>query len=233
MKKRYALVADESGNEGDAVQALAGLSGPFDSLVQLERDLRAVLKRHGLKELKWSQVRTRRPRLAAAREFLSLASSRAWQGELALDLLVVEARSASKAWLRLGRAQRFSGLYRALLRRALKRWKGRLMMLPDQRSGVRWKSITRGMGVHSLREASSANLALVQLADLLAGMARGSRLEPGSGEPGRRARHFRAGLMAEFAAWAPSVGIDSRGRLVSKGRKAQFRIWEIRKRERG
>lgn len=67
--ERYALLADESGNAKEELRVLAGLSGSQRHLAALERSLRGALRRHGVAEIKWSALRTRPKRLAAAREF--------------------------------------------------------------------------------------------------------------------------------------------------------------------
>jgi hypothetical protein len=79
-------------------------------------------------------------------------------------------------------AQRLRPLYARLWRGAAKAWPpGRWGVFPDQRTGMRWHEQgpalaaawgRGGGGLRALKEASSRRSACVQLADLLAGLAR-------------------------------------------------------------
>ncbi len=199
------IAADESGNAEDDLRVLAGLSGRVKDLLALERELRDVLRRHRLTEVKWSSSRTRTPRLEAAREFLELAGKALQGRRLGLDLLILEKGAASKAWERLQREDRWMALYLGLVKRARGRWKGkgpgRMALYPDQRSGMPWGQLKARAGLRTVREASSQRLALIQLADLVAGLARFSRQATAgpSGKPVLRAHLNRSDLARDFA----------------------------------
>ncbi len=212
MRERFALVADESGNAKEPLRVLAGLSGPSRTLARLERALRAVLRRHRLKEVKWATLRTRRPRLAAAREFLALALDEAAKGGLGADLLVFEAGKASKNWDELDDRERWLSLYRQLIMRARKRRPGAHWTLyPDQRTGMPWRRLGRVV------ESSSQRLALVQLADLLAGLTRFSR--ENSSLSAARARGNRQQLLDDFMSTLQNMGLRRRKAVL---------FWQVR-----
>lgn len=178
---------------------LAGLSGPLKGLLSLERDLRQVLVRHHLNEVKWSALRTRPRRLLAAAEFLQIAEQALGQGQLAVDLLIWErGRAKSKHT----KEERWLALYLSLVKRVRGRWKGatlnQLALYPDQRTGMRWSRLKRRSGVKTVREASSHKLALIQLADLMAGLSRFIRQPEEPSPKGARARHNRWELAVEF-----------------------------------
>ena len=241
--ERRAIVADESGNASDPLRVLAGLSGSSQELLALERSLRASLKRHGVAELKWSSLRTKASKLRVAREFLALALDAAAQGRLWIDLLVFDAKYASSAWESLDERGRWLSFYLELIRRARSRnRRGRWSLYPDERTGMPWARLKRQAGLKKVNEASSADLALVQLADLLAGLIRFSR-EPstnsGQGAPrragmGERARAQRRQLLDDFFQHVERLGLgprqDALGRLKSKrsSKAAAVQIWELK-----
>jgi hypothetical protein len=215
--ERYALLADESGNMDEPVCVLAGLSGPLRSLLFLERDLRRVLERHGISEVKWSALRTRPRRLLAAAEFLEIAGRALSQGKLAVDLLVWEqVRSKQKH----SKEERWLALYLSLVKRVRSRWKGatlkQLALYPDQRTGMPWSRLKRKSGVKTVREASSHELALIQLADLLAGLSRFLRQPAEPSSSGARARRNRWNLAVEFEA-------------LCRKHKRNVGLWEVSK----
>jgi hypothetical protein len=209
--ERYALVADESGNAREPLRILAGLSGPSRRLAALERSLRSVLRRHGLREVKWAGLRTKKNRLQAAREFLALALSEAAAGHLGLDLLVFEEGFASRSWEGLDDLERWLALYRLLISKAKKRRpKAAWTLYPDQRTGMPWRRLGRVV------ESSSGRLALVQLADLLAGLSRFSRGAQGAAH---RARANRRELLEDFLGMVEAMGLR-RSRAVV--------FWQVR-----
>jgi hypothetical protein len=224
--ERYALLADESGNADEPLRVLAGLSGPLKGLLALERELRGVLWRHGLAELKWAALRTRPRRLGAAAEFLDLAESYLKQRCLALDLLVWEQSEASLAWEGLSKEERWLQLYLALVKRVRSRWKGatlkQLALYPDQRTGMRWSRLKRQSGLKAVRESSSKKLALIQLADLLAGMGRFLRQEDGHGP-----KH--AGLRALKNRWLLAEAFEA----ICRKQRRQVGLWKVTKIEGG
>jgi hypothetical protein len=224
--KRYALLADESGNADEPLRVLAGLSGPLKGLLALERELRGVLWRHGLVEVKWAALRTRPKRLHAAAEFLDLAGSYLKQRRLALDLLVWEKPGASPAWEALSKEERWFQLYLALVKRVRSRWKGatlkQLALYPDQRTGMRWGRLRRQSGVKAVRESSSKKLALIQLADLLAGLGRFLRQEEAHGP-----KH--AGLKALKNRWLLAEAFEE----LCRQQRRQVGLWKVSKIEGG
>lgn len=213
MRERYALVADESGNASEPLRVLAGLSGPSRSLARLERGLRRVLRRHGLAEVKWAGLRTRKARLNAAREFLALALDEAARGKLGVDLLIFEEGIASRNWDELDERDRWLSLYRQLMIRARKRKpSAHWTLYPDQRTGMPWNRLGRVV------ESSSRRLALVQLADLLAGLARFSRESPALGGAAR-ARENRQELLDGFLGTVQRMGLKRNKAVI---------FWQVR-----
>jgi hypothetical protein len=226
----YILVTDESGNDSEPLQVLAGVSGRRRDLAELEIELKALLRRHGVRELKWSGVRKRKERHAAALGFLKLACERAAEGKLWVDLAVLGG-DLSLPWRRLSGRERWMALYQGLILRARRRAprRGSWSLLPDQRTGMPWKRLGRLAGLGSVVELNSGELALVQLADLLAGLTRFSHLEAGSAAP--EAWRLRQGLLEAFREMLRAGGLGS---LQSgRGARGAFRLWKARNLKRG
>jgi len=205
------LFTDESGNDGEALQVLAGIAGTPADLAALEERLRASLKRHGVRELKWAGVRSRKERHRAAREFLALASEEAAAGRIWIDVIVLEPGAARRAHAHLSGRERWLLLYQGLLRRSKRRGprRSRWALMPDQRTGMPWKRLGRLAGLEAVVELSSSETALIQLADLLAGLVRFSReRREGAAE---RARFKRQELLDEFTAM-----------------RMEYRLWPIK-----
>lgn len=139
-REAYVLYCDDSGGEDDALRSAASVSGPARVLLALERELRRVLRAAGMKELKWAAVRTREPRLQAARAFLELAVLAAAAGALRIEVLLWRPAGQGKASRLKSEAQRLRPLYARLWRAAAGSWPpGRWSVFPDQRTGMRWQ----------------------------------------------------------------------------------------------
>lgn len=222
----YWLVADESGNDGEALQVLAGISGEAGELEIIEGQLRGVLDRSRLGELKWAGLRTRSERHDVAREFLHLACEAAIEGRLWVDLLIFELPLAPRSWQGLPAGERWLALYQALVLRARRRKpRSPWSLLPDQRTGIPWKRLARSARLRQVKEASSKDWALIQLADLLAGLTRFSLEGRQAAAP--RARQKRQALLDEFLLMLETAKLGSlkagRGR-----REPAFRLWKLR-----
>ncbi|HTB33282.1 MAG TPA: hypothetical protein VK842_00320 [bacterium] len=224
MKPGYLIYSDDSGGEADAYRAISTLSGPAQVLLALERELRRVLALERVDELKWSALRTRPARLRAAQAFLELAGVGLAAGALRVDLLLWKPAEQGLAYRGRDEAGRLRPLYFEAWSRARAAWgPGRWNVHPDQRTGMRWQQWPAALkarwkrGGASLRrvsEASSRRSACVQLADLLAGLARlGAETGPAStAAAGRRARHNRSELLGYLLDC-----LDRRGLGVPRG----------------
>lgn len=164
----YGLFSDESGGPGERFRSLAAVSGPLDGLRELQHDLDGHARDHGIRDLKWAAVRTRKQRLEAARAYLATATQAAAERRARLDVLVWKDDAELKS------------MYVKLLSRAARGWESSVWSFyPDQRTGINWngiikaanRSMTRKKFLRTEPQRSSEN-SLVQLADLMAGMSR-------------------------------------------------------------
>ncbi len=224
MTPALALYSDESGGSGECWRALAAVSGPAPALDGLERELAGHARRHGVSDLKWSRVRTRRPRLEACRDFFHSARLAVERRDLCLDVLVWRARPPLRrpAW-RQERGE-WEGMYARLLRTAARRWEpGLWSFFPDQRTGLNWAGVlkkvnrSRRFQYSGFRPLPSAENHLVQLADLVAGMARFSSARRPEGGGLIPATQNRLELAREFGGLAR---ITTLAPAASRGRKA-------------
>jgi hypothetical protein len=231
-RQEHAIYTDESGGGGERTLAVAGVAGERSALNSLEAKLAQALLRHGVAELKWAQVRTRAPRLRAAEEFLRLALDARGRG---LWMAVVtwrlprrrqshepaSAGAHALAHLRPKRdsVDRLSRAYARLLMAAAQshpsaRWR----FFPDQRTGIDFGALMeaaggRRQGWQGWAMQRSGASPLVQLADLLAGLARFRRDE-------------RA-LVAACAAGRPLTALpaqNNRTRLALLSRNASLEL---------
>lgn len=235
-KAAYALYCDDSGGEDDALRSAACVSGPARVLLALERELRQVLRIAGMRELKWSALRTRAARLQAARAFIELAALGAGAGALRVEVLLWRPRDQGRASRARSEAQRLRPVYARLWRGAARAWPaGRWNVHPDQRTGMRWQELgpvlkgdfgRDGGRLRALKEASSARSACVQLADLLAGLCR----VPARPDKDSPAWRNRAALRAHLAAACAQRGLRLGEREgLFEARQSRLSITQLRR----
>jgi len=231
-KPRYALFCDEAGGPADAWRSLAVVSGPLDRLLSLEQDLRQALELSGLDEMKWTNLRKRPAGLRAAGLALELATAAAKKGGVRFQLWCWEPKSQPKAWLKLSEPDRMHAVYAKLLPRAARTWRrGRWLLLPDERTGVDWKGLQKGIArdwkragakVGGLYPVDSRKWALVQCCDLLAGLLRHSFEEGRDPDgPGGAAHRNRNSLLQSLLhmSHARKLGLGARYGLHGKGKQ--------------
>jgi hypothetical protein len=240
LRPGFLIYSDDSGGEADRFRALSTLSGPARVLLALERELRRVLALEQVDELKWSALRTRPARLRAAQAFLELASVGLAAGALRVDLLLWRPSDQGWAYRQRSEAERLRPLYFEAWARARAAWgPGRWNVHPDQRTGMRWQQWPSGLktrwrlggaSLRQVREASSRRSACVQLADLLAGLARlGAETGP-SPAAGQRALHNRSALLAHFLESLRRRGMGApHGPGLWPGRPPHFHVRLLRR----
>ncbi len=219
----YLLYCDDSGSGQEPIRALAAVSGPAKSLFRLDEQLRVVLQASAMDELKWTALRTRTPRLNAAEAYIDLACALCALGQLRIDVMVYDLRKGSAALRGMDDRLRLRALYADLWSTAITGWpQGRWRLFPDERTGMAWRglvpSLNRGLAkrkssLSGLRERRSHTHALIQFADLFAGLARfavsreSSDPSRGARGDGARARSNRESLLAHWVGRCRDYGL--------------------------
>jgi hypothetical protein len=142
------------------------------------RDLRTILLASTIHECKWEKVRSART-LFAAVKLLDWTIRQVEQGILRVDTLTWDTEESSRAGLGVPHIANLRKMYRMLLETVVPgRWGERAgwHLYPDEQSAMPWHELVNGLpqvtGITALR---SHEHPLIQLADLLAGLAVYSR----------------------------------------------------------
>lgn len=230
------IYADDSGGEADALRSLAVLSGPAKVLLALERDLRQALKLYGVAELKWAALRTKPQRLQAAQACLDLLCVALQAKALRVQILLWAPKAQGSAYRERSDVQRLRPLYAHAWAAAARAWRlPAWRAYPDQRTGMDWQRWSReqrgawrkaGLGRLSVREASSHRSACVQLADLLAGLAR-LQARVKEDDAGARAHNNRLALLNHWVLIGATRGLHldySQGHLQAAQSQLSIRL---------
>jgi hypothetical protein len=178
--RRYLLYSDESGGAGEKLRALAAVAGPVGEMKKLEQRLKAIARDLKVVDLKWSRVRTRKNRLKACQDFLSLALESLAAGRLTLEVELWQVFPEAPGVKSGEDLEQLYRMYARLLKRTALAWpRGDWTFHPDKRTGMEWKRVVslaaqsaRTFRVTACRPLASRDNYLVQLADLAAGLAR-------------------------------------------------------------
>jgi hypothetical protein len=180
--EHYKLYSDESGGAGERLRALGAVAGSAAALKKLEARLKDIARENSVVDLKWSQVRTRENRLRACRDFLRAAVEAMAAGEMTLGVLLWEVPLGQHQAKPREDKKQLHHMYARLLKKEARHWTpGQWVFHPDLRTGMKWKDIldeVNGAGKNrftACRPLASRDSSLVQLADLVVGMARTSR----------------------------------------------------------
>lgn len=200
-QSRHTRVAfsDESSYNVGRFRSLAVVTvGRTDSDV-LSRQVAALLRESGVAEVKWSEVRGARERLAAAK-LLLWAVDRACKGRLTLDTLVWDTHDDRHRVVGRDDIANLHRMYFRILNSVLTRPSSRgavWLLKPDSNSAIDWDSVhdvlhnaalrpteadllsslrlwkraSRRFFVETIQESDSRQTPLVQLADVTAGLA--------------------------------------------------------------
>jgi hypothetical protein len=142
------------------------------------RDLRAILRASSIHECKWEKVRSAKA-LFAAMKLLDWTIGQVEQGILRVDTLTWDTEEGSRAGLGVPHIANLRKMYRVLLESVVPdRWGERAEwhLYPDEQSAMPWQQLVDGLPqVAGITASRSHEHQLIQLADLLAGLAVYSR----------------------------------------------------------
>lgn len=200
LASRFIAYTDESCPTAERFRSLAAISVEEQTKRGLERQVEAVLAAHRVGELKWSKVSDDRRRKCAEAVLVTVVDNLATCG-VQVVVLVWDTHDARHAVLDRDDHKNFERMFFHLLSHAMKRRTrgARWIVVPDQKSDIDWETVRRCVAaigrrekttgypllseehsealysIDEFREGDSSAEPLIQVADLLAGMAAFSR----------------------------------------------------------
>jgi hypothetical protein len=196
---RHCAYSDDSGSDNKRYQALSVVSGKVSVLVRMKDELKGILSSNGVKEIKFEHVSGHGPNMGCANKFIELAVSMARAGSIRIDTITWDLWDSRHHVQRRDDSANMERMYYRVLRHMGECWKQvNWDFFPDEQSGVNWESVrsylnsTRMNRVEpgilrlfkekpinfafaSVSPSKSGQEALIQLADVFAGVARFSR----------------------------------------------------------
>lgn len=200
----FAAYSDESGIFNHRYQAIAVVSGRGMILTPLSAKLQSILSKNEINEVKFALIRTHRPIIEAARQFVQcVVKEFASRLMIRVDILVWDTQDSRHAIQGRNNIANLERMYYKVLTHAARQWnQAEWNFYPDKNSQIHWNEIADFLNRTRLaqHEANSLSLfaneqldqslefgnvepldslqePLIQLADLLAGMARFIREE--------------------------------------------------------
>lgn len=193
--------SDESGSSSSRFQAIGVVSGPSSKLVVLRRQLGSVLEDKGIREVKFEEVRGHRPKVEAASCFYDLVIDHSAKRDVRIDVLTWDSEDSRHRVIGRDDTANLHRMYYKVLVDLGRRWSAdEWKLVPDENSTIDWGEIQDFLGMtrlnrrrpellelfessegkkffrfHSVTPRSSHAEPLIQLADLLAGLATFSR----------------------------------------------------------
>lgn len=192
----FSAYSDESGCFSERYQAIGIISGDKIILYKLRDELGMILKNQNVNEVKFSEVRTHRPKLKAAQLFVKKAVGFAMQRNIRIDVLLWDTHDKRHAIPGRDDVANLERMYYKALRNISERWhQHNWELYPDDGSKINWSEIksylnkTRiprnrkphflflfdeeayTINFHKIFPMKSHDEPLIQIADLFAGIA--------------------------------------------------------------
>jgi len=200
----FSIYSDETGLFDKRFQAIALISGPTVHLLQLRERLQLILNENHVAEIKFSEVRTHRPKILTAQGFIG-CSVREYTSrqKCRIGVLIWDTQDLRHAIRGRDDVANVGIMYYRLLTHTARQWKHvDWHFYPDTNSEINWHDIAsflnrtpllpsicrlpslfdleediQSMKFNEIEPTDSVGEPLIQLADLFAGMARFSREE--------------------------------------------------------
>jgi hypothetical protein len=170
--------SDEAQFNVGRYRGLAMLSLHEEDVASCSREIQAILRASSIHECKWEKVRSART-LFAAIKLLDWTIRQAEQGILRVDTLTWDTEESSRAGLGMPHIANLRKMYRVFLETVVPgRWGERAQwrLFPDEQSAMPWHQLVDGLPqITEITASRSHEHQLIQLADLLAGLAVYSR----------------------------------------------------------
>jgi hypothetical protein len=197
----FGAYSDESGTFNQRYQTIAVVSGHESALSQLRSNLKEILDKHEISEVKFVDVRSHSPKVEAATGFARYAVEFARQTKIRIDVLVWDIQDSRHTIQGRDDIANLERMYYKVLIHAGRQWNQiDWDFCPDEHSSVNWNEIAEFLNrtrlshpkpalltlfeseeanqlfqLKSVKEMKSHQEPLIQLADLFAGMARFTR----------------------------------------------------------
>lgn len=200
----FSIYSDETGLFNRRFQAIALVSGPNVTLLQLRNRLQVILDENGIDEIKFAEIRTHHPKLLTAQGFIRCSVREyASRQKCRIDVLIWDTQDLRHAIEGRDDAANVGIMYYRLLTHVARQWKQvGWYFYPDINPEINWHEIANFLSrtpllpsttrlpplfdlekdsqlikFNEIQPIDSLREPLVQLADLFAGMARFSREE--------------------------------------------------------
>lgn len=200
----FSVYSDETGLFDKRFQGIALVSGPDAALLALRNRLQSILQKNGVDEIKFSEVRTHRPKLLTAQGFIGCSVREyAIHAKCRIDVLVWDTQDLRHAIRGRDDVANVRIMYYRLLGHVARQWRqAEWGFYPDINTEIDWDEVSDFLSRASLsppttgllpffdldrrdqlirftdiQPTDSLSEPLIQLADLFAGMARFSREE--------------------------------------------------------
>ena len=205
MSGSFAVYSDESGTFTKRFQSIALINGQVSTLTELKQHLQKILREKQVSEVKFELIRTHLPIIEAAQGFLHcLITKYACKETIRADILTWDTQDSRHAIQGRDNRANLERMYYKVFVHAARQWKNQRewKFYPDENSQVNWGELAhvlnrtpiikhqtnqqplfrsdepkQALNVEHTLPLKSTEEPLIQLADLLAGMARFAKEE--------------------------------------------------------
>jgi len=142
--KIFKIYSDESGFPSERFQSIAVVTGDINSCNELRTELKKILDKYELSELKWSSLNAHKPKLCLAKEFIDISLYYAIQKKIRIDILywdIQDSRHQIQGRDDIGNLER---MYYKAIRHAINMWAQKEAVwdiYPDELSYIKWNEI--------------------------------------------------------------------------------------------
>ena len=195
-RKTFSAYSDESGCFNERFQAIGIISGEERHLCKLRDELASILQTKEVSEIKFSEVRTHRPKIEAAQSFVEKGVDFAQQRNIRIDVLLWDTYDKRHSIPGRDDLANLERMYYKALRHISEKWhQNNWELYPDNGSRINWPEIKSYLSrtrlprqkrpnlltlfkeeeyniiFHKIEPKKSHDEPLIQLADLFAGIA--------------------------------------------------------------
>lgn len=143
MKEVLKIFSDESSSKSKRYNSVCALSIKSSVFDQLLNDLKEILDKYNITEIKFSETKTHKPKVECAREFILTAIKYASDNKLRIDVIIWDMQDTRHSIQGRDDEENFKRMYFHLLRNVVERWKiFQCNFYPDEKSTFNYNEIT-------------------------------------------------------------------------------------------